>query len=151
MINDFLAGEIEHAVWSAWREARPDVVVLEGQGSLMNPAYPGGYEILAAGRPHAVVLQHAPARREYDGFPGWEIHPLATQIRAIELVSGRPVVAITINHEGLDPDGVARAATAIEEETGLPAVDVLLEGPDRVVDALRAAGAGEPAGGRPSG
>ena len=44
------------------------VPLLEGQGSLMNPAYPGGFELLAAGRPDAVVLQHAPAREEYDGF-----------------------------------------------------------------------------------
>ncbi len=40
LINDFVAGEIEHAVCSAWRERRPRVIVIEGQGSLMNPAYP---------------------------------------------------------------------------------------------------------------
>ena len=28
-----------------------------------------GYELLAAGRPHAVILQHAPVRVDYDGFP----------------------------------------------------------------------------------
>ena len=47
LINDFVAGEIEHAVWSAWTEQAPDVIVIEGQGSLMNPAYPGGFELLA--------------------------------------------------------------------------------------------------------
>ena len=49
----------------------------------MNPAYPGGFEILAAGRPDYVVLQHAPKRVEYDGFPGYPLHPLPEQIRAI--------------------------------------------------------------------
>ena len=128
LVSDFMAGEIEHATWLAWSEQRPDVLVLEGQGSLMNPAYPGGYEILAAARPHAVVLQHAPARLEYDGFPGYPLDPLEKQIQAIELVSGRPVIAVTINHENLDAAGVARAAADIEERTGLPAMDVLLEG-----------------------
>ncbi len=128
LVSDFMAGEIEHATWLAWSEQRPDVLVLEGQGSLMNPAYPGGYEILAAARPHAVVLQHAPARLEYDGFPGFPLDPLEKQIQAIELVSGRPVIAVTINHENLDPAGVALAAADIEERTGLPAMDVLLEG-----------------------
>ncbi len=61
--------------WSAWRERAPAAIVIEGQGSLMNPAYPGGFEILAAGRPDVVVLQHAPAREEYDGFPGYPIAP----------------------------------------------------------------------------
>jgi uncharacterized NAD-dependent epimerase/dehydratase family protein len=89
LVNDFIAGEIEHAVWSAWHERRPDVLVLEGQGSLLNPAYPGGFELLAAGRPDAVILQHAPSRLEYDGFPGYAMHPLKTQVDAIELVPSR--------------------------------------------------------------
>jgi uncharacterized NAD-dependent epimerase/dehydratase family protein len=128
LVSDFMAGEIEHAVWLAWNEQRPDVVVIEGQGSLMNPAYPGGYEILAAARPDAVVLQHAPARSEYDGFPGYALDPLEKQIQALEFVSGRPVIAITINHENLDRDAVAAAVADIESRTGLPAMDVLLEG-----------------------
>jgi len=128
LVNDFVAGEIEHAVWTAWDDARADVIVIEGQGSLMNPAYPGGYEILAAGRPDVVVLQHAPARKEYDGFPGHVMHPLDRQIQAIELVSGRPVVAVTLNHEDLDDEGIDRARAEIAESTGLPVFDVLRDG-----------------------
>lgn len=138
VVADFMAGEIEHAVWSAWHERRPDVIVIEGQGSLMNPAYPGGYEVLAAGRPDVVILQHAPARREYDGFPGYALHPLETQIQAIELISGKPVVAVTINHEGLSPEETRAAAAEVHRRTGLPAVDVLRDGPDAVVRLLRA-------------
>ena len=137
LINDFVSGEIEHAAWSAWSEARPDVLVLEGQGSLMNPAYPGGFELLAAGRPDVVVLQHAPARKEYDGFPGYPLHPIRKQIDAIELLSGRPVVAVTVNHEDLAPEEVDAACEAISHITDLPTVDVLLHGAKAVVDALR--------------
>ncbi|HKQ62982.1 MAG TPA: DUF1611 domain-containing protein [Candidatus Polarisedimenticolaceae bacterium] len=137
LINDFVSGEIEHAVWSAWHETRPAAIVIEGQGSLMNPAYPGGFEILAAGRPHAVVLQHAPARREYDGFPGYPLHPLDVQIRAVELLSSRPVVAVAVNHEGLDPAGARAACRSITEQTGLPACDVLLDGAAELVAALQ--------------
>ena len=136
LINDFVSGEIEHAVWNAWKEQNPDVIVLEGQGSLMNPAYPGGFEILAAGRPDAVVLQHAPARKDYDGFPGYPIQPLPHQIEAVEIVSGRPVVAITINHEGMTPAEVAAACERITGETGLPAMDVLIEGAAGLVRVL---------------
>jgi len=128
LINDFVSGEIEHAVWSAWREQSPDVIVIEGQGSLMNPAYPGGYEILAAARPDVVVLQHAPARRDYDGFPGYEVHPLDRQIQVIELISEAPVAAITINHEGLNKSDVPRVCAEIAAQAGRPAYDVLLDG-----------------------
>ena len=128
LVNDFVTGEIEHAVWSAWNDLNPEVIVIEGQGSLMNPAFPGGFEVLAAGRPDIVILQHAPARKEYDGFAGYPLHPLPTQIQAIELLSGKPVVAVTINHEGLSRDEIPAACQEVEKETGLPAFDVLEEG-----------------------
>lgn len=138
LINDFVSGEIEHAVWSAWSDGRPDVIVIEGQGSLLNPAYPGGYEILAAGRPDGVVLQHAPARREYDGFPGWPLHPLETQIQAVELVSGKPVIAISLNQEHLDAAALEDARASIAAETGLPVCAPLSDGVGALVEAVLA-------------
>jgi uncharacterized NAD-dependent epimerase/dehydratase family protein len=137
LVNDFVAGEIEHAVWSAWNEKRPDVIVIEGQGSLMNPAYPGGHEILAAGRPDVVVLQHAPARREYDGFPGYALHALPVQIQAIELLSGKPVVGITLNHEHLTDEQLRAAISGIETETGLPTCAPLKAGLNSIVEAVK--------------
>jgi uncharacterized NAD-dependent epimerase/dehydratase family protein len=136
-INDFVSGEIEHATHEAWKNERPDLIVIEGQGSLMNPAYPGGFEILAAGRPDYVVLQHAPKRLEYDGFPGYTLHPLPEQIRAIEVISGKKVIAITVNHEGMEDDEILPACEKITEETGLPAFDVLAHGPEGLVEVLK--------------
>jgi uncharacterized NAD-dependent epimerase/dehydratase family protein len=136
LVNDFVAGEIEHAVWKAWNDQHPDVIVLEGQGSLMNPAYPGGFEILAAGRPDLVVLQHAPARKEYDGFPGYPIQPLSQQIQAIETLSEKPVVAVTVNHENLIDEQIPIICDAIEKVAGLPAFDVLRDQGDGLVAAL---------------
>ena len=137
LVNDFVSGEIEHAVWRAWNEQKPDVIIIEGQGSLMNPAYPGGFEMLAAGRPDVVVLQHAPARKDYDGFPGYPIQPLQKQIEAIQLISGRQVVAVTLNHENLDSKDIPNICTQISMETGLPACDVLIEGASALLKALQ--------------
>lgn len=127
LVNDFVSGELEHATWRAWKETGAKVLVIEGQGSLLNPAYPGGFEILAACRPHCVVLQHAPTRAEYDGFPGFPIHPLFRQIRALQIISECPVVAITINQEGLTPEEARAACRRISESTGLPTVAPLLD------------------------
>ena len=137
LINDFVSGEIEHAVFEAWKNENPDVIVLEGQGSLMNPAYPGGFELLAAGRPDFVVLQHAPKRIDYDGFPGYRLHPLEHQIRAIETVSGKRVKAITLNHEGMLVDEIPRACEQITRDTGLPAFDVLVSGTGELIKILQ--------------
>lgn len=136
-INDFVSGEIEHAVVSAYRNEKPDVIVIEGQGSLMNPAYPGGFEILAAGRPDYVILQHAPKRLEYDGFPGYKMHSIKEQINAIEVISGKKVIAITVNHENMEPSEILPACKALEEETGLPTFDVLAHGAHELVALLK--------------
>lgn len=136
-INDFVSGEIEHAVYEAWKNESPDLIVIEGQGSLMNPAYPGGFEILAAGRPDYVILQHAPKRVEYDGFPGYKLHPIKEQINAIEIISGKKVIAITVNHEEMTKEEILPACKKITEETGLPAFDVLEHGGDQLAELLK--------------
>jgi len=136
-INDFVSGEIEHAVHEAWINESPDLIVIEGQGSLMNPAYPGGTEILAAGRPDYVILQHAPKRIKYDGFPDYDLHPLDEQIHAIEVVSGKKVIAVTVNHEEMGKEEIMPACIKIREETGLPAFDVLENGADELVELLK--------------
>lgn len=138
LINDFVAGEIEHAILSAWDTERPQVMVVEGQGSLMNPIYPGGFEILAAGRPHGVIMQHVPRRRDYDGIPGTPIHPLERQIRAVELLSDVPVMAITINHEGMEHHEIDGECARLQRETGLPTLDPLIHPMDAIVDVVLA-------------
>ena len=138
LINDFVTGEIEHAIWQAWKEKRPDVIVIEGQGSLLNPAYPGGMEILSAGRPQLVVLQHAPARKEYDGFPGYTLHPLDVQINTIEVVSSARVAVVTVNHENIPDREIDNVCRRISADTGLPISDVLRSGADPLVGYLTA-------------
>ncbi len=137
LINDFVSGEIENAVYEAWKNERPDAIIIEGQGSLMNPAYPGGFEILAAGRPDYVILQHAPRRKEYDGFPGYTLHPLKKQIEAIEMISGIKVAAITLNHEDMKASEIDRECDLVTAETGLSCIDVLHSGPERLVDIIK--------------
>lgn len=136
-INDFVSGEIEHAVYEAWKNESPDIIIIEGQGSLMNPAYPGGFEILAAGRPDYVILQHAPKRKEYDGFTGYKLHSLKEQINAIETISNVKVIAVTVNHELMKREEILPACTEITEETGLPAYDVLEYEADEIVKLLK--------------
>jgi uncharacterized NAD-dependent epimerase/dehydratase family protein len=134
--NDFVAGEIEHAVVSAWEDCLPDIIVIEGQGSLLHPAYPGGFEILAAARPQAVILQHAPARKDYDGFPGHPVHPLARQIKAIETVSEASVVAVAVNHENIQLENIPEVCEAVAAEAERPAFDVLAHGADGLTSLL---------------
>jgi uncharacterized NAD-dependent epimerase/dehydratase family protein len=74
---------------------------------------------------------------EYDGFPGYVLHPIKEQINAIETISGKKVIAITVNHEEMTKDEILPACQKITEETGLPAFDVLEYGAGELVELLK--------------
>lgn len=138
LVNDFVAGEIEHVVRTAWHEARPDIVIVEGQGALLHPAYPGGLELIAAVKPDVILLQDVPARTTFDGFPDLPMPPMKRQIDALELLSGRSVDALTINPKGLTADEARRICADYETEFGRPVVDVFREGTGRIEDLIAA-------------
>ena len=125
MINDFMPGGIESTIVEAWEKERPDFMFLEGQGSVIHPAYPGSFELIAAGKPDAIVLQHAPKRLDYDGFDGIRIPPLDKFIRILEELSDKKVIAISINRENMEKDEMDRAINDIEKKYGVYAFDPL--------------------------
>ena len=137
LINDFVTGEIEHAIHEAWINEHPEVILLEGQGSLAHPAYPGGFELIGAGRVAGIILQHAPARKVYDGFDNYPMGSLDREIQLLELLALQPVIAITINHEGMTREEVAATVADYEERYQRPVADVLWEGCDKLVAAVR--------------
>jgi len=136
--NDFVSGELEHAIVSLAREREPELIFLEGQSALRNPSGPCGAELILSGRAAGVVLQHAPARKHFDGFEelGLEIPPLSGEIEVVRLYGSR-VIGIALNHAGLEESALADARAAIALETGLPVVAPLLEGCGALVPALR--------------
>jgi uncharacterized NAD-dependent epimerase/dehydratase family protein len=137
LINDFVSGEIEHQVCRAFQAEGPDVIVVEGQGCLTNPAYPGGFEILAGARPDGIILQHSPARTHYDGFPDFPLAGIEREIQIIELLCSGRVVAITLNHEGLTQEETLRISDAYRQCHKIPCCDPLVDGLDGVLAELR--------------
>ena len=136
LLNDYVSGELEHIVWKAWNEKRMDYAVIEGQGSLMNPGYPGGFEILAACRPDCIIMQHAPFRKEYDGFPGYPLDSLEDQIFLAEFLSKKPVIGVTVNDEGIPGDELKKICSRISEEIGRPVLAPLHENLDPIISIL---------------
>lgn len=123
MVNDFVAGGIENTVVKAWNELKPDVMFLEGQGSVLHPAYPGSFEIIAASKPDAIILQHAPKRIYYDGFDGIKIPPLSKFIRILQELSDKKVIGISLNTENMERDDIPTEMERIEKEYGITCFD----------------------------
>lgn len=137
LINDFVAGELEHAVVAADRGESPQVILVEGQGALTHPAAPGGFEILTSTRPHGVILQHAPSRETYLDYPNHPMAPPEIHIQAIESLFGSRVIAIALNSEGIEPEEIAGKAAELEARYGIPCCEPLVQGPQRLIDAVR--------------
>jgi len=137
--NDFVSGELEHAIVEADREAEPDLIVLEGQSALRNPSGPCGAELILSARSRAVILQHAPARHFFEDQEhlGNVIPSLESEIALIGMY-GAQVIGIALNHEHLPESERAATRERIARETGLPVAYPLLEPLEPLLDAVQA-------------
>ena len=140
VVSDFLAGATEQLVVEGV-ERGGQVLFVEGQGSVLHPAYSGvTLGLIHGSAPHAYVLCHLAGSRFVDEDERFPIPPLGTLVRLHEELSllARParVLAVALNTRFLD-DGAARAAIdAAERETGLPADDPVRFGGGKLLDAL---------------
>jgi len=140
VVADFLAGAAERLVVEGAARGG-ELLFVEGQGSLVHPAYSGvTLGLMHGAAPHAYVLCHVPGTTSVEGYPD---HPLPALTELVELhqrasLPVRParVAAIALNTRGLDEDEARAAAAAVEAETGLPADDPVRFGGATVLDAL---------------
>ena len=137
-LNDFVSGELEHAILSCWRETRPDLILLEGQSALRNPSGPCGPELLISGNARQVILVHAPKRKYYDNEPHWgEIPPVETEIALIRQY-GSQVLALALNTEGCTEAEAFDYQHCYESSLGIPVLLPLEKGVGSIVPALKA-------------
>lgn len=133
-LNDFISGEMEHAIVQCWEEAKPDIIFIEGQSSLRNPSGPAGSEWIVSGDANAVVLQHHPPRKQYkdmEYYPAY-IPELKDEIALIKIY-GAPTVGITVNTAKMTAQQARDYAAEKEHELGIPVVLPLEDGVDRLV------------------
>ena len=140
VVSDFIAGAAERLVLEAVERGR-DVLFVEGQGSLLHPAYSGvTLGLIHGSAPHGYVLCHMAGETIVDGDDRFPIPPLSRLVALHEEISLLPrrarVHAIALNTRHLDEGAARRAVDEAEEETGLPADDPVRFGAGRLVDAL---------------
>lgn len=132
--SQFCPGELEATILEAFERDHPDVIIVEGQGSLSHPAYSTSSLILRGSHPDGVVLQHAPGRPHRCDFPQMAMPTPASEINLIQTFSDTRVIGLTINHENMTDVEVSAAITLYELELGIPATDALTRSSDRLVD-----------------
>jgi uncharacterized NAD-dependent epimerase/dehydratase family protein len=130
----FCSGEMEASVVEAFEGEDPDVIVIEGQGALIHPAYVSSCAILRGSRPQAVILQHAPARKVMSDFTDIPMPTPRSEIELIEAFADTKVIGLTINHEHMTDAEVTTAIVQYQLELGMPVTDALTRPPGRLVD-----------------
>lgn len=133
-LNDFISGEMEHAVVSCYEEAKPEIIFIEGQSSLRNPSGPAGAEWLLSANADAVVLQHNPSRRHFKGLETYPAHlPAVKDEIALIRMYGTETIAVTINTENMLLDDARNTASKYEDELGIPVILPLEDGVQQLV------------------
>ncbi len=138
VVSDFVAGVSEMLVLEAAKPS-PDLILVEGQGSLAHPAYSGvTLGLLHGSCPDYLILCVSP-----DDSLGYAGVPRPTPARAARLyeevaalVKPAPVVAVSANTRGLS-EGEAKAfVERVAVETGLPTADPFRTSAEPILEAV---------------
>jgi len=135
--NDFVCGELEHAVLTCIKEEKPDIVLLEGQSALRNPSGPCGSEFLLSAGARYVILQTAPARDYFAGLESFNCvqYSLRSEVDLIQAY-GADVIAISLNHENLTREEIERLKASYREELKVPVFSPIHDDMTEVIDLI---------------
>ena len=140
VIADFASGGIEKVIL---RQQHHDILIVEGQGSLVHPSFSGvTLSLLHGTAPHAMIMCYQAGHDHIFGAEHLAIPPLRKIIELNETMASIfrpcPVIGIAINSRTLTDAEAAAERQRVKAELGLPACDPVRHGPDELVDAILA-------------
>jgi uncharacterized NAD-dependent epimerase/dehydratase family protein len=139
--GDYIVGELEKEIVRAYENEKPEVIIIEGQGSISHPAYVcGSRAIITASQPNAIIIQHAP-KRKYRNFRKDELKlpmpDLSREIEMLEMFSRAKVIGIALNHENMTDEDIQETVKEYERKFGIPCCDVFRHGCNKLVDRVK--------------
>ncbi|EJN58567.1 DUF1611 domain-containing protein [Halogranum rubrum] len=140
VISDFTAGAVEEMILEKGDDH--DVLFVEGQGSIVHPAYSAvTCGILHGAMPDKLVLCHVAGREAIHGYEDTAIPPLSDYIDLYERLAApvheTGIFAGAINTSSVDDD--VEAAAAVDDYSdaiGVPATDPIRFGAEEILDGL---------------
>lgn len=136
-LNDFVSGELEHAILSCYKETKPDIILIEGQSALRNPSGPCGLEFIISGMAKNVVLVHAPKRKYYEDEVHWgEIPTVASEKEILEKFDA-DLIALALNTQDCSEREARNFQQEYTEELQLPVLLPIIEGVDAILPRLK--------------
>ena len=141
VVADFIGGAAERLVLESAADA--DIVLVEGQGSLIHPGYSGvTYGLLHGSLPHAWVLCTQPSRVTIRNNDWVRIPSLTQLITMHDMVTTplrhAPTIAVAMNTFDLTVEAARDAIERGMAETRLPVTDPVRFDPATIADAILA-------------
>jgi len=136
--GDFMAGAIEDFLIQ--KSKSYDLLLVEGQGSILNPGQSGvSLALLHGSLPDAMILCHFSGRKKFDNYD-ISIPPLSESVKLYEGIT-RPlksskVVGISLNTSGLSEKEALQEIEKTEVETDLPTTDPVRFGCSKFFEAI---------------
>lgn len=136
--GDFMAGAIEDFLIR--KSKSYDLLLVEGQGSILNPGYSGvSLGLLHGSLPDAMILCHFPGRKKMQNYD-LPIPELSVYMKLYEELAKplKPskVVGISLNTSELSEKEALREIEKTEVETDLPATDPVRFGCSKFLEAI---------------
>ena len=137
---DHASGAVERMVLEA---AAHDIVVVEGQGSLLHPGSTATLPLMRGSACTHMILCHRAGMDTLDELASVRIPPLAQVIALNEALAGAAgaltparVVGVALNTARLDPATAEAVVAAAADATGLPVADPVRHGADVLAKAV---------------
>lgn len=138
VIADFVSGAVESMVQ---RNQHHEILLVEGQGSLVHPSYSGvALSLLHGAAPQALILCYEVGRDKVAGLEHLSIPPLPRIKELNEIMASIywpcPVIGVSMNSRRVDGPAAEAERVHVERALGVPACDVIRHGPQVLVDAI---------------
>ena len=139
VVSDFTAGAVEEMILE--RGDDHDVLFVEGQGSIVHPAYSAvTCGILHGAMPDGLVMTHVEGREAIHGYEDTPIPPVETYVDLYEGLAApvheTEVVAGALNTAHLDDVDARAAVDDYAAAVDAPAADPIRFGTDEILDAV---------------
>jgi uncharacterized NAD-dependent epimerase/dehydratase family protein len=138
VVSDFVAGAAEKLVLA---NQHHDVIVVEGQGSLFHPRYSCVTLGLLHGlMPDGLVLCYEMGREAVAGMESVRL-PLLEKVvefyeSAANIMHPCRVIGVAVNGQKFSEEVVSAECQEVSRRLGLPACDVIRQGPQKLVEAV---------------
>ncbi len=138
IVADFVSGGAEQLVL---QNQHHEILVVEGQGSLVHPSYSGvTLSLLHGCLPHALIFVFEAGRDTVGGLDHVQLPSITRQRQLFEMMGSlyQPceTIGIAMNGRRLSADEAKRISHQVENEQQIPVVDVIRDGADRLLDAV---------------